>query len=360
MAPPPPKRRNRPAPAPRADEAERRLIRIITWMKERTEPFTRDDLVEAFPRDYAGSAGRGGEEVPPRQGGHRAARHRAAARRGGDRQLPGRPHRAPPGPRRLRAGRGGGGLDGGARRGPGRQPPAARPSSPRRCASSWSAPAASPPPCPARARWRRPPSRRRWAAGWSCWPTRCSGGAGSTSSTGGAAAPRRCATWTSTATACATASGSSWATATCATRRGSSSCAGWWSLQAGRGAGHDCVVPKDAKGGDYPVPRDFDFDAWKTQRPWDYLAHAPLEAVVRLGGTLAPVARKLLPGAGGHRRCPTAGARPACWSATSTAWCARCWPGAPRPSWWLAARGARAGPRHPRAGRGGPRAVAPA
>ncbi len=67
------------------------------------------------------------------------------------------------------------------------------------------------------------------------------------------------------------------------------------SMQAGRDPGHDCAVPKDAKGGDFTVPRDFDFDGWKTQRPWDYLAHPPIEAVVRLGGTLAHMARKLLP-----------------------------------------------------------------
>jgi len=66
-------------------------------------------------------------------------------------------------------------------------------------------------------------------------------------------------------------------------------------LKAGRDEGHDCVVPKDVKGHDFAVPRDFDFDQWKTQRPWDYLAHPPLEAVVRLGGDLAPMARRLLP-----------------------------------------------------------------
>jgi predicted DNA-binding transcriptional regulator YafY len=67
------------------------------------------------------------------------------------------------------------------------------------------------------------------------------------------------------------------------------------SLQARRGSGHPCLVPKDTKGGDFTVPRDFDFDAWKTQRPWDYLDHPPVEAVVRLGGALGPVARQLLP-----------------------------------------------------------------
>ncbi len=67
------------------------------------------------------------------------------------------------------------------------------------------------------------------------------------------------------------------------------------SLKAGRDDGHPCVVPKDTKGGDFTVPRDFDFDQWKTQRPWDYLAHPPVEALVRLGGDLAPMARRLLP-----------------------------------------------------------------
>jgi predicted DNA-binding transcriptional regulator YafY len=58
---------------------------------------------------------------------------------------------------------------------------------------------------------------------------------------------------------------------------------------------HLCLVPKDAKGGDYLVPPDFDLDTWRLQQPWDYLAHDPLQAVVRLRGGLARSARGVLP-----------------------------------------------------------------
>jgi proteasome accessory factor B len=59
--------------------------------------------------------------------------------------------------------------------------------------------------------------------------------------------------------------------------------------------GHACAVRKDTKGGDYRVPAGFDLDAWRTQQPWDYLAHEPLRATVRLTGPLARGARALLP-----------------------------------------------------------------
>lgn len=62
-------------------------------------------------------------------------------------------------------------------------------------------------------------------------------------------------------------------------------------------ADHQCAVPKDTKGGDYRVPADFDLEAWRLQEPWDYRAHPPLTAVVRLTGPLARGARGLLPGA---------------------------------------------------------------
>ncbi len=62
-------------------------------------------------------------------------------------------------------------------------------------------------------------------------------------------------------------------------------------------ADHQCAVPKDTKGGDYLVPPAFDLDQWRLQQPWDYRAHAPLEAAVRLTGALARGARGLLPGA---------------------------------------------------------------
>jgi predicted DNA-binding transcriptional regulator YafY len=62
-------------------------------------------------------------------------------------------------------------------------------------------------------------------------------------------------------------------------------------------ADHQCAVPKDTKGGDYRVPPDFELDSWRLQQPWDYRAHQPLEASVRLTGALARGARGLLPGA---------------------------------------------------------------
>jgi proteasome accessory factor B len=66
---------------------------------------------------------------------------------------------------------------------------------------------------------------------------------------------------------------------------------------APRPGDHPCAVRKDAKGGDYRVPSTFSLDDWLAQRPWDYLAHPPLEATVRLRGPLARGARALLPGA---------------------------------------------------------------
>jgi proteasome accessory factor B len=60
---------------------------------------------------------------------------------------------------------------------------------------------------------------------------------------------------------------------------------------------HQCRVSKDAKGGDYRIPPGFDLDAWRLQQPWDYLEHPPLEATVRLRGPLARAAARLLPGA---------------------------------------------------------------
>ena len=62
-------------------------------------------------------------------------------------------------------------------------------------------------------------------------------------------------------------------------------------------ADHQCSVPKDTKGGDYRVPPDFELDQWRLQQPWDYRAHEPREASVRLTGALAKGARSLLPGA---------------------------------------------------------------
>ncbi len=62
-------------------------------------------------------------------------------------------------------------------------------------------------------------------------------------------------------------------------------------------ADHQCAVAKDTKGGDYEVPAGFELDQWRLQQPWDYRAHPPVEAAVRLTGALARGARGLLPGA---------------------------------------------------------------
>jgi predicted DNA-binding transcriptional regulator YafY len=62
-------------------------------------------------------------------------------------------------------------------------------------------------------------------------------------------------------------------------------------------ADHQCAVPKDTKGGDFKVPADFELDQWRLQQPWDYRAHPPVEATVRLTGALARGARGLLPAA---------------------------------------------------------------
>jgi proteasome accessory factor B len=56
-------------------------------------------------------------------------------------------------------------------------------------------------------------------------------------------------------------------------------------------------APVGVRGPDYRVPASFDVRQWSRQEPWDYLAHEPRPAAVRFRGTLAPVARRLLPGA---------------------------------------------------------------
>lgn len=48
---------------------------------------------------------------------------------------------------------------------------------------------------------------------------------------------------------------------------------------------------------DYEIPADFDIRRWSRQQLWDYEVHAPEEAVVRLRGSLARLARQLVPGA---------------------------------------------------------------
>jgi predicted DNA-binding transcriptional regulator YafY len=55
---------------------------------------------------------------------------------------------------------------------------------------------------------------------------------------------------------------------------------------------------KDAElDGDYDIPRSFDVRRWSRQKIWDYAVHDPAPAVVRFRGSLAGLARQLLPGA---------------------------------------------------------------
>jgi proteasome accessory factor B len=49
--------------------------------------------------------------------------------------------------------------------------------------------------------------------------------------------------------------------------------------------------------GDYDIPAGFDIQAWSRQQIWDYDVHAPVEATVRLRGSLAGIAGNLVPGA---------------------------------------------------------------
>lgn len=48
---------------------------------------------------------------------------------------------------------------------------------------------------------------------------------------------------------------------------------------------------------DYGIPKDFDIRRWSRQQVWDYDVHPPRPATVRFRGSLARIARNLLPGA---------------------------------------------------------------
>ncbi len=48
---------------------------------------------------------------------------------------------------------------------------------------------------------------------------------------------------------------------------------------------------------DYRIPTDFDVRRWSRQQPWDYDVHPPRPVTVRFRGSLARIARTLLPGA---------------------------------------------------------------
>jgi proteasome accessory factor B len=56
-------------------------------------------------------------------------------------------------------------------------------------------------------------------------------------------------------------------------------------------------VPVDPRKPDYQLPAGFDIRAWSRQEPWDYLVHEPREAAIRFRGSLAKVAPRLLPDA---------------------------------------------------------------
>jgi predicted DNA-binding transcriptional regulator YafY len=65
------------------------------------------------------------------------------------------------------------------------------------------------------------------------------------------------------------------------------------------------ALPKDeaeararrGKKGDFDVPEAFDIRRWSRQQVWDYAVHEPVTAAVRFTGSLAGLARQLLPGA---------------------------------------------------------------
>ena len=51
------------------------------------------------------------------------------------------------------------------------------------------------------------------------------------------------------------------------------------------------------KKGDYDIPEAFDIRRWSRQQIWDYDVHAPVAAAVRFRGSLAGIAKQLLPAA---------------------------------------------------------------
>jgi proteasome accessory factor B len=57
------------------------------------------------------------------------------------------------------------------------------------------------------------------------------------------------------------------------------------------------LAPVALRGPDYRIPAGFDVRSWSRQEPWDYLAHEARPAAVRFRGSLAAVARRILPGA---------------------------------------------------------------
>lgn len=54
---------------------------------------------------------------------------------------------------------------------------------------------------------------------------------------------------------------------------------------------------RQGRDGDYDLPESFDVRRWSRQQIWEYDVHPPVAAAVRLRGSLAGLARQLLPGA---------------------------------------------------------------
>jgi proteasome accessory factor B len=57
------------------------------------------------------------------------------------------------------------------------------------------------------------------------------------------------------------------------------------------------VSTRRAQDPDYAIPSDFDIRRWSRQQIWDYDVHPARAAAVRFRGSLAPIAKTLLPGA---------------------------------------------------------------
>jgi proteasome accessory factor B len=55
------------------------------------------------------------------------------------------------------------------------------------------------------------------------------------------------------------------------------------------------IAPATPRGPDYAVPADFDIRAWSRQETWEYFEHEPRAALVRFRGSLSALAPKLLP-----------------------------------------------------------------
>lgn len=67
--------------------------------------------------------------------------------------------------------------------------------------------------------------------------------------------------------------------------------------QVGLGREEARARARRGRKGDYDVPETFDVRRWSRQRVWDYQVHPPVTAAVRLCGSLAGIAKQLLPGA---------------------------------------------------------------